>query len=95
MPKIPPYTDKFKREAVKLLRTGAVVWVGDSDSLSPATFLAAPFVVVMSKLSGLYDRDELVICRSTLDETPRLFELATLCTLLFWLRLIATTPGSS
>jgi exopolysaccharide biosynthesis polyprenyl glycosylphosphotransferase len=38
-----------------------------------------------AKLFGLYDRDEAVIHKTTLEEAPRLFHLATLCTLLMWL----------
>jgi exopolysaccharide biosynthesis polyprenyl glycosylphosphotransferase len=50
--------------------------------LSPA---ALAFVLVSAKLLGLYDRDEALIHKTTLDETPSLFQLATLCTLAAWL----------
>lgn len=55
------------------------------DALTWAALLAAPLVVVVSKLSGLYDRDEHVVHKSTLDEAPALFRVATLYTLLAWL----------
>ena len=46
---------------------------------------ALPLVVVISKLLGLYDRDELVLRKSTLEEAPRLFQLATLFSLVLWI----------
>ena len=42
-------------------------------------------VVPISKVIGLYDRDDLVLRKSTLDESPALFQLATLYALGFWL----------
>jgi exopolysaccharide biosynthesis polyprenyl glycosylphosphotransferase len=44
-----------------------------------------PLVVLGAKLFGLYDRDEAVIRKTTLDEVPKLFQLATLCALGAWL----------
>ena len=44
------------------------------DAASPAMLLAGPLLVVMHKLAGLYDRDELVLRRSTLDEVPALLQ---------------------
>ncbi len=52
-------------------------------TLRPSVLLAMPMVVVIGKLLGVYDRDELLIHRATLDEAPRLLQLATLYTLLF------------
>jgi exopolysaccharide biosynthesis polyprenyl glycosylphosphotransferase len=46
---------------------------------------AVPLIVVMSKLVGIYDRQELLVRKSTLDEAPALFELATLYALIVWL----------
>jgi exopolysaccharide biosynthesis polyprenyl glycosylphosphotransferase len=48
-------------------------------------FAGLPLVVVISKILGLYDRDELVLRKSTLDEAPELFELATLFSLVLWI----------
>jgi exopolysaccharide biosynthesis polyprenyl glycosylphosphotransferase len=42
-------------------------------------------VVVLSKLFGLYDHDELVFHKSTLDEAPKHFQLAGFYALLAWL----------
>ncbi len=63
--------------------------LGDNDRLRPAALFALPIVVVASKLIGLYDRDELRLRKSTLEEAPALFQLATLYALVIWL--LATT----
>src|ERR1700722_16767999 len=44
-----------------------------------------PLLLIAAKLLGLYDRDETLLRKTTLDEAPKLFELATLCTLVAWL----------
>src|SRR5947207_10285007 len=44
-----------------------------------------PILLVGAKLLGLYDRDETLLRKTTLDEAPKLFQLATLCTLVAWL----------
>jgi exopolysaccharide biosynthesis polyprenyl glycosylphosphotransferase len=62
----------------------AVVLLGE-DRLDLASVLAMPIVVVVSKLMGLYDRDEVLLNKTTLDECPALFQLATLYALVTWL----------
>jgi len=47
------------------------------------SFVAVLAFVVGAKCVGLYDQDELVLHRSTLDELPRLFQYATLAALVF------------
>jgi exopolysaccharide biosynthesis polyprenyl glycosylphosphotransferase len=42
-------------------------------------------VVAISKIAGLYDRDEVVLHKTTLEEAPQLFQVATLLCLIFWL----------
>jgi len=44
-----------------------------------------PMLLVAAKLTGLYDRDETLLRKTTLDEAPKLFQLATLCTVAAWL----------
>ena len=63
----------------------AAMDLAGGDSLRPGYLLVMPLIVVVAKVQGLYDRDELVIRKSTLDELPRLVNLATLFTLLAWL----------
>jgi exopolysaccharide biosynthesis polyprenyl glycosylphosphotransferase len=38
-------------------------------------------LLCVAKILGLYDRDETLLRKTTLDEAPKLFQLATLCTL--------------
>jgi exopolysaccharide biosynthesis polyprenyl glycosylphosphotransferase len=66
--------------------------LGD-ESLQPWAFALLPVVVLIGKLQGLYDRDELVVHRTTMDEAPKLFQLATLYTLLLWLADGTITDG--
>lgn len=56
-------------------------------------FLGIPIVVVVSKAIGLYDRDELVIAKTTLSEAPALFQLATLYSLLITI-LVESSAGA-
>ena len=58
--------------------------LGD-DALTLAAFAALPIVVLIAKVDGLYDRDDLLLRKTTLDEVPELFRLATLFALVIWL----------
>jgi exopolysaccharide biosynthesis polyprenyl glycosylphosphotransferase len=42
-------------------------------------------LLIGAKLFGLYDRDETLLRKTTLDEAPKLFQAATLCALVAWL----------
>src|ERR1700723_1900219 len=44
-----------------------------------------PLLLIAAKLLGLYDRDETLLRKTTLDEAPKLFEVATLSALVAWL----------
>src|ERR1700683_1722422 len=55
-----------------------------SVQLTWAGIAGVPILVVCAKLPGLYDRDEPLLRKTTLDEAPRLLQLATLCTLVAW-----------
>jgi exopolysaccharide biosynthesis polyprenyl glycosylphosphotransferase len=70
--------------AVALALVLSVVVLGE-DELRLSAFLALPIIVAAGKVFGLYDRDELLIRKTTMDEVPQLFQLATLYTLVFWL----------
>ena len=52
-------------------------------ALEPLALLALPLVVIAGKIVGIYDRDELLVNKATIDEAPRLFQLATVYALLF------------
>ncbi len=56
-----------------------------NDALNPLALLALPLVLLVGKITGLYDRDEHLIKKTTLDEVPALFWVATLYALLIWL----------
>ena len=60
----------------------ACVNVFGHDSLKLQALLALPLIVVAGKAHGLYDRDELVVNKTTMDQAPELFQCATLYTLL-------------
>ena len=61
---------------------GAALAGGDLD---PVAFAGVPVVVFAAKLMGLYERDELLVRKSTLDELPALLQLATLVCIAWWL----------
>jgi exopolysaccharide biosynthesis polyprenyl glycosylphosphotransferase len=56
-----------------------------SLSLGWGSLLGLLLVMGWAKLSGLYDRDEALIHKTTLDEAPKLLQLSTLCTLAVWI----------
>jgi exopolysaccharide biosynthesis polyprenyl glycosylphosphotransferase len=61
------------------------VITGDSVSLAPWAILIAPFVIVASKVIGLYDRDQHLLRKTTLDEMPQILYLAVVYALATWL----------
>jgi exopolysaccharide biosynthesis polyprenyl glycosylphosphotransferase len=68
--------------------TAFVLTVGLSSrslQLTWITMACLPVLLFWAKLNGLYDRDETLIRKTTLDEAPKLFQLATLCALITWL----------
>jgi exopolysaccharide biosynthesis polyprenyl glycosylphosphotransferase len=54
-------------------------------ALEPEFLIVVPLIIAVAKVQGLYDHDELVIHKSTLDEFPSLVNLATLFALVTWL----------
>jgi lipopolysaccharide/colanic/teichoic acid biosynthesis glycosyltransferase len=67
-----------------LLALGAVAMAGISTP-RPASLLITFAVVLAGKLSGLYDRDQVLLRKSTLEEVPSLFQLSGLSALVLWL----------
>jgi len=53
--------------------------------LRPLYLLVVPLMILAAKVGGLYDKDELVIDHSTLNELPRLLNLSAMFALLVWL----------
>src|SRR5829696_1603144 len=69
--------------------------VGDSSSgLQLGALAALPLIVLLSKMLGLYERDELVLNKSTLDEAPAVLQLSTLFVLFVWLAEAYVVDGS-
>ncbi|HEY2202398.1 MAG TPA: sugar transferase, partial [Solirubrobacteraceae bacterium] len=56
-----------------------------SLQLTWAGIAGVPILLLGAKVLGLYDRDEALLRKTTLDEAPKLFQLATLCALVAWL----------
>jgi exopolysaccharide biosynthesis polyprenyl glycosylphosphotransferase len=61
----------------------AIVFGGQTPTF--AVVAVMPLVVLVSKAIGLYDRDEHVVRKTTLDEAPKVFHVVTAYTLLVWL----------
>jgi exopolysaccharide biosynthesis polyprenyl glycosylphosphotransferase len=55
-----------------------------SVSLRPAAALVGPLVILMSKAIGLYDRDQHVLRKTTIDEVPAILQLSVLYALAVW-----------
>jgi exopolysaccharide biosynthesis polyprenyl glycosylphosphotransferase len=72
---------------VALVVVGIVVPLVAAQVSWVAIALAPPLLVVLAKIGGLYDRDELVLNKSTLDEAPGLLQLAAMFTFIGWLAL--------
>jgi exopolysaccharide biosynthesis polyprenyl glycosylphosphotransferase len=58
---------------------------GGRVGLRPTTLLLAPFVVLVSKTIGLYDRDQHTMRKTTVDEVPSIFHLSVIFALTTWL----------
>jgi exopolysaccharide biosynthesis polyprenyl glycosylphosphotransferase len=70
-----------------------VPMLGRGDQLRLWALAAIPLLVVINKAAGLYDRDEYLLNRTTLDEAPTLLQTATLFTLVVWLSHDALIDG--
>ncbi len=71
----------------------AVSFVG-GDQLRVWYLLLIPLMMVTSKVLGLYDHDELVVRKSTIDELPLLISLASTFTILVWVTRHLTVLGA-
>lgn len=67
------------------LSLGAAIVLLGEDRLEPSAVAVLPVVVIAAKAVGLYDRDEHLLKKTTLDEAPTLFYVATLYALIAWL----------
>ena len=68
-----------------LLVVGLASRVFGANSPGWAALAILPLVVIINATSGLYNRDELLLRKSTLDEAPAVFQAATLTTVVAYL----------
>ena len=70
-----------------MVAAGLAIVVGGAllaaDLVNLGSLVGLPLVVIAAKTLGLYDRDELVIHKTTLNDAPKLFYLTTLFTLVY------------
>ena len=59
--------------------------IDGTTAFEPIVLVAMPLIVVVNKIAGLYERDELVLNKTTLDEAPALLQLSGLFALIVWL----------
>jgi exopolysaccharide biosynthesis polyprenyl glycosylphosphotransferase len=64
--------------------TLVVVWDAGAG-FEPWVLIAMPIAILVAKVGGLYERDELVLKKTTLDEAPSLLQIAGLFALLAFL----------
>jgi len=69
--------------AAVLVIAGVVALAG--GGFEPVVLVAVPLILLMNKVAGLYDRDELVLNKTTLDEVPTLLQIGGVYALLTWL----------
>jgi exopolysaccharide biosynthesis polyprenyl glycosylphosphotransferase len=65
--------------------TMALVLAARSAVPRPGALFLLLAVIALSKVAGLYDRDENLVSKTTVDELPALFQVATVYALLVWL----------
>src|SRR4051812_4924049 len=69
---------------------GVIEWSGGSPLW--ALPLAVPVILATNKVAGLYDRDDLLLNKTTLDEAPQLLQICGLFALVVWLLYEPVTP---
>ncbi|MEA2495175.1 MAG: hypothetical protein QOJ29_3086 [Thermoleophilaceae bacterium] len=75
--------------------TAAVMIFGTaSRSLRPTALLMLPLLVFVSKAMGLYDRDQHLLRKTTIDEVPAILQVSVLMALLVWLGEDAVVTGA-
>jgi len=63
----------------------AALILGEGDGLTLAAGAVPLLLVAVAKAIGLYDRDAHLLHKTTLDEVPALFSIATLSALMLWI----------
>jgi exopolysaccharide biosynthesis polyprenyl glycosylphosphotransferase len=81
-PMLPPRRDAVFRRMLAIgdlaAALGGVAVLGGVSGYAagPASFALSPLIVLIAKMTGRYDHDEVVLRKSTLDEVPALLTLA-------------------
>jgi exopolysaccharide biosynthesis polyprenyl glycosylphosphotransferase len=68
--------------------------MGARNPVGPMALLGVPLLVLIAQPTGLYHRDEHVLRKTTLDEIPVLFQVASLFALLTWVLADLVTPDA-
>ena len=77
--------------AAALLGAGAL---GARNPVGPVAVLSLPLLVLIAQPTGLYHRDEHVLRKTTLEEVPVLFQVASLFALLTWAMADLVAPSA-
>ena len=81
---------RFRRSLAMADATAVAVALGlavvlGGDRLEAGAILLVPLIIVLGKLAGIYDRDANLISKSTLDEAPQVFNVASVWILIAWI----------
>jgi exopolysaccharide biosynthesis polyprenyl glycosylphosphotransferase len=68
--------------------------VGARNPVGPVALLSLPLLVLIAQPTGLYHRDEHVLRKTTLEEIPVLFQVASLFALLTWAAADLVAPAA-
>lgn len=79
-------------DLIALLGTGALTL--GLGGLHLVALALIPLMLLAAKTMGLYERDQVLLSKRTLDEAPGLFHLATLVALVYWLAHEQIASGS-
>jgi exopolysaccharide biosynthesis polyprenyl glycosylphosphotransferase len=80
-------------DASAVLLAFALVLAVGGHAPAPTACLQIPLTIAVGKIAGLYDRDDNLLSKSTVDELPALFQVATVYALLAWLGAGAFVAG--
>ena len=80
--------------AYAALLIALLLFDGGATRLRISAVLIAPLIVVGIKAIGLYDRDQHILRKTTLDELPAILHVAVFYTLAVWLTQVVVLTGS-
>ncbi len=83
--RVPKWYLAISDSACVMLALVILVGVPGNGTVRYSALVVVPLVVLVAKLIGLYDRDENVVIKSTLQEAPKLLVLALVVVLGIWL----------